>query len=429
MSQVNLDTYESFSGSFIPIRDIGNNILSITSSTIPINDESQFIELSSSYSYYDSSSLSQLIDTNFSELTITNEGQFEIPTGSLLISQSDYQWYLDRILNLEEDLISSQSYFENELTSSYSENASLYSTVKSVADAALSITNNLIKKYEGTSPETAGDISILKYIWLTPFEDIITNRNLSLTNKESYYLDISQSGAPGLGLIPTTIQRTEVSYSLAYNGSYLQDLFASYEGETKQIGVLLGQVSELLSVTRSLKDEIARLENELYLCKFYSASGISGTGSGDTDIGSLNLNITTPPLGSVTETYKDYEIQFISQKSNYNNTDLMQPFAQDGVYDRRLLQGVGNTSIKFYKLTPRAIYDNQGIFIKYLYEYKPYTLSVGDVQSIRVFIDGVEQRPFIITNENLANLSFEIQKGKSTIVDILTNPSAWSPRQ
>lgn len=425
MSEVNLNTYESFSGSFIPFRDNNNSLLSITSSKVPINDETQFVELSSSYLFYLSSSLNQLIDTNFSELTITNNGQVEIPSGSFIANESDYQWLLDRILNLEEDLISSESLFNSELEILNSENTALERTVQSVADAALNITNRLIEKYEKIDQNVANDLGALKYIWTVPFNDIITNKNGNLINSHSEYLDISQSGAPGLGLTPTTIHRTEVSYSLAYDGNYLQNLFASYEGEKLTIASLQAKILELHVTTKSLQDDIVNLQTQLYICQHGGTSGTSGT-SGAGPIGSLRLNITTPTEFGKTEQYKYFEVFFKSNNPAYNTNDLMWEHSNSGVYSRQVFQGTGNSIISFRKLVPTNLFDNNGNFIKIIDEWVPHTLPAEHVKSITVYIDGVQQQPFIINNENLQNLQFLVQTGKTTEVNIVTNIGAWS---
>lgn len=423
MGEVNLNTYESFSGSFIPIRDNNNNLLSITSSQIALNDETQFIQLSSSYSYHSLSSLNQIVDTNFSELTITNKSEVEIPPGSFIINESDYQWLLDRILNLEEDLISSESLFQSEVEILKSENTSLQRTVQSVADAALNITNGLIQKYQSIDPMVANDLGALKYIWTVPFNDIITNKNVNLINSTREYLDISQSGALGLGKIPTTIHRTEVSYSLAYDGNYLQNLFASYEGEALTIAALQARILELNAVTKSMQDQITSLQTQLYICQH----GGSGTSSGD-EIGILRLNITTPTEFGIIEDYKYFEVSFTSKYKLYDTSDFMWEHSNLGVYSKQVFQGVGNSVISFKKLISVPTYDNQGNFIKNVDDWLPHVLTVRDVQSIVVAIDGVQQQPFIINNQNLQNLQFLVQAGKTTEINIITNPGAWSFR-
>jgi len=432
MSVVNNETYESFSGSFIPTRDNNNNLLSITSSDVPINDQFQFIEQDSSYVYFSSSSLNQIVDANFSELTITDEGQFTVPSGSFIANESDYQWLLDRILNLEEDLISSESLFQSEVEILNSENTALERTVQSIANAALNITNELIAKYESANQQSvANDLGAFKYLWNVPFNDIITNRNGNLIDSHSEYLDISQSGAQGLGQTPTTIHRTEVSYSLAYDGNYLVDLFTNYTGETLTIASLQGKISELHAVTKSMQDQIISLQNQLYICQS-GGGGTSGT-SGTGTVGSLQLHISTAPLNGVTQSYKDFEVRFTAdnpEHSQFNSSDMMKNNASGGFMNVAHIQSIDSSTITFYKWTeyissykpttpPTPIYS---------YRWDPWILTTADVESLQIKIDNVLQQPFIINNENLQNLSFAIKAGKTTTITMVTNPLAWRIR-
>jgi len=427
MSEVNSNNYEGFTGSFVPVRDINNNLLSITSSTVPINDESQFIEQDSSRVYYSSSSLNQIVDTNFSELTITDEGQFTIPSGSFIANESDYQWLLDRILNLEEDLISTESLFQSEIEILTSENTALERTVQSVAGAALNITNELISRYEATQ-SVANDLGAFRYLWNTPFNDIITNRNGNLTGSHHEYLDISQSGATGLGQIPTTIHRTEVSYSLAYDGNYLVDLFTNYEWGTLTIAALQGKIIELHAVTKSMQDQIISLENQLYICR--NSGGTSGTSGGGGTLGQLSIHIQTPDLNNVVETYKDFEIRFKTDdgpSSQYNYVDWMYEHATGGFMNTRHVQYINSSTITFWKDVEYTYYKSDGDPL-IGHRWDPWVLEAQDVTSLQVKIAGVLQQPFIINNENLSNLSFPVKAGQTTNVYIVADKRAWGLR-
>lgn len=257
---INSNTYNSYSGSFIPVRDISNNILSITSSDMSLYDKSQFIEFSSSYYYYDKKYLEKIIDINFRELLNQDDNTtFKIPSDALLISQSHYNDLQNRLLNLEEDIIVSESYYQSELDLLISENSALVRTVDSINSAARSITSDLMNKYKNTA--FYNDLAALKAVWNIPYSDIITKSG-KLSNKNIYFLDVSMSVITSFKNYPPSvasvnyINRIETTYSLAFNGEYLENLF---DTDTDRLA-LLSEINDLKIVTQSLMQEIERLQ-------------------------------------------------------------------------------------------------------------------------------------------------------------------------
>jgi len=387
MAIINNQTYLMISSSLVPVRDKNGSLLSITSSEIPINDQSQFVELSSSYYYQTTESLKNIINIEFTELTAnSNLSTGEIPAGQLLISQSDYDYLLERILNLENDIISSESLFNTELDIAKSENTALVTTVESVKDIALDITNDLLEKYQ-SNEEVSNDLGALKYIWFIPFNDILTGTT-ELVNRKTFYVDASMSLENN---IPTTIHETIVSYSLDFNGNYLQQVFENYDNTNTQL--LNAKIAELHSITSSLRQEIEQLKLELQNCQ----GGSEPTSS----FGKIRLVIN----GQLQpDEIKLLALDIITSDPNnlsYNKYGInVFKYSQNNIFDKLYSQPPANTTIRFNK-----------------------TFLTTEIKALRVTVGSEIKREYDVNNIN--NLTVPILEKNTTKVEIILNNSKY----
>lgn len=434
MSEINSQNYIIITGSFVPIRDNNNNLLSITSSDISLNDESHFIEWSSSY-YYTSESIAKIINTEFTELTIVNNKNFEIPSGAYLISQSEYDENQSIILNLESNIITSQSFYEIDLDSYYTENSSLLRTVQSVNDSALRSTNLLIKKYTaaGSTPNEviAADLNALKSIWYIPFNDIITNTG-KLTKRNAYYSgsityyssSIFNNSIVG---VSETFKNQEVTYSLSFDGSYLDNLFADYlSGNGGAYLDLLAKIVELEQITGSLLDTIIERDLQIvYLQQIIDSLIAAGSGSGggviEDNIGKINILIrdnwvpdkkAQPPLlvkPDFTGFFNNKSVTVIpinttiEKRALYKKTaDLELPWnTSNGTINLWFIQPVGKTQIDWTPVW--SLFD------------------ITRIQTFKVLIDGVLHKPLYDKND-INNLVVSVYKDKITQIEIIVDP-------